>query len=221
MQRKIVVFITMMRFVPLLHTAYFFLLPFLGFLAIGIKRPELIAGIAMTGWLPMVLFWYFKGTLPMSVWTLMIKAVTIGAVALGLLGSGDIWSFFAQVLLFELATFSMVLSAFFCLHVLRALREGMLFVLLFSLVVVGGSAGYLLYAVLQAEHIQLLSPSMWAILTAIIIDLASETRFFLRLLRKEVTLNDEDFENRIPLYGVGILFWIVGLPGVFAAFGLW
>ena len=125
------------------------------------------------------------------------------------------------MLLFELATFSMVLSAFFCLHVLRALREGMLFVLLFSLVVVGGSAGYLLYAVLQAEHIQLLSPSMWAILTAIIIDLASETRFFLRLLRKEVTLNDEDFENRIPLYGVGILFWIVGLPGIFAAFGLW
>jgi len=199
---------------------YYFLLPFVAFFGIGLRRPDLIFGIAAVGWLPLIMFYYFSYAKIASVrptpveW--LVKAaviVVIGFVQFVLL-QGSIWSFFSSVLVFELASFSLAIAMYMVIKIPEAWKDEMMFPIVVTILLLGGSSGYIVYSLLNIEGLWVLNVSTACLLGAFLFDLYQEFMFFKKITDAKDKFDDSGFEDKIPMYALSLIFWIVGMPAI-------
>ncbi len=203
---------------PLLELWYF-VLPFLAFIGIGLRDPDLVMPMAIFGWLPVVMYWLFNYTKNISMhrtwWQGVLKCSSIAALLLLELFvlRQSFWSVFSLLMFFEAITLSFAI-VFYLFGMLRdAWRDEMTFPVVFTIVVLGGSAYGVGSVILQTEQAIFSStPAMLVFCSAFAFDLFSEFRFFHGIVTYKVQPDESHFDDHGHWYAMAILAWIVLTP---------
>jgi len=200
---------------------YYHILPFLAYIGVGLQEPEMVGAMAMGGWLPMILYYLFmltKKKQEFSSWpvaTFSILTIVMLFVAEMFFLGNNIWDFFAMQMVFEIITLSVGIFLYMMVKLPEAWKDGMTFVMVFSMVVIGGSALMVIWSVLAIQDIPFaLTLGTASLLAAFLFDIASETIFFKKVAEGQIVQDDSLFEKNTAIYCLGILFWIMGMPPI-------